>query len=84
MQGYEWLPDQVFYRRMERYAALGECRHGGIDCLERWAAQGGREFSHVFLVHDGCCESLRNAARSLNAGYTVVFEGRDLLILQRR
>ncbi len=84
VQGYEWLPDQVFYRRMERYAALGECRHGGIDCLERWAAQGGQEFSHVFLVHDGCCEPLRNAARALNAGYTILFEGRDLLILQRR
>jgi hypothetical protein len=58
-QGYEWLPGKQFLRRGQLYDTLQACGKSDTGCLERWKAKSGQSFTHVYLVRDGCCASLR-------------------------
>jgi len=72
-QGYEWLPDNQFYRHLSLYHALQNCANEDIACLDHWSTQSGSAFTHVYISRD-CCLSLR---RSLQASphYESIYDG---------
>jgi hypothetical protein len=83
VQGYEWLPDHEFYRRIGRSWTLAQCRTSDVHCIEEWSASNGMQFSHIFIAHQNCCERLRSSL-SRSPAYTIVYQEADLMIVQRR
>ncbi len=49
VQGYEWLPDRVFYRRRSDFPLLMRCIFEDNRCVEDWAEQRGYEFEYVYI-----------------------------------
>jgi hypothetical protein len=49
-QGHEWLPGQVFNRRVESHAALQACADQDTTCLEDWMWEFNTVPTHIFLA----------------------------------
>jgi hypothetical protein len=49
VQGYEWLPNQQFSRRLDDYKLLQPCLVENQNCFENWVAQRGYEFDYVYV-----------------------------------
>lgn len=86
-QGHEWLAG--FTRMEDQYYALQRCAGRDGACLDQWAAEWDREFSHVLVpaapaaTADDCCWSVRQALRQ-DARYAIVYDGRGATVFARR
>jgi len=48
-QGYEWLPDKVFLRRIQQHWGAELCSDQDSQCIENWAAETGQTFDYVYV-----------------------------------
>jgi len=48
-QGYEWLPNQQFAKRLEDYNQLQPCLTENWDCVEKWVSERGYEYDYVYV-----------------------------------
>ena len=48
-QGYEWLPDKVFLRRIQQHWGAQLCSDQDSQCIENWAAETGQTFDYVYV-----------------------------------
>ena len=86
VQGREWLPNGSFARSVALYRTAQACGGRGADCLDRWAAESGAPFSHVFIARPpggGCCRQLHESLRA-DPRYALVFDGPGGAIFERR
>jgi hypothetical protein len=86
VQGREWLPNGEFARSVALYRTAQSCGGQSADCLDRWAAESGAAFSHVFIARppgSGCCRQLHESLRS-DPRYALVFDGPGGEIFERR
>ena len=49
VQGYEWLPNQQFSRRLDDYKLLQPCLVENQNCFENWVAQRGYQYDYVYV-----------------------------------
>ena len=86
VQGREWLPNGEFARYVDLYGPAQSCGGRSADCLDRWAAEAGASFSHVFIARPpggGCCRQLHESLRA-DPRYALVFDGPGGEIFERR
>jgi hypothetical protein len=86
VQGREWMPNGEFARYVELYGPAQSCGGRTSDCLDRWAAESGTWFSHVFIARPpggGCCRQLDASLRA-DPRYALVFDGPGAEIFARR
>jgi hypothetical protein len=79
VQGYEWLPNHEFDRRIRRYDALRACASRDIGCVERWANADRTQFTHVLLRKEGCCALLESSLRASPA-YRLIADRPDAAV----
>jgi hypothetical protein len=82
VQGYEWLPNHEFARRVRRYDALHACATRDIGCVERWASADGTRFTHVLFRKEGCCALLESSLRASPA-YRLIADRPDAAVFVR-
>lgn len=93
VQGYEWMPNHAFVRRIEQSDAVQECATRGATCLEDWAKETGASFTHVYVakesmkrlntaLFDDCCWSLRESLGSDNR-YELAYDGPGATVYRR-
>lgn len=86
VQGTEWLPNSAFNQRINAYYDLWGCSFAGPACLDRWEAQTGLTFTHVYLpASDGtpCCSTLAGSLRS-SGTYQLRYDGAGGVVFERR
>jgi hypothetical protein len=86
VQGREWLPNGEFARYVDLYGPAQSCGGRGTDCLDRWVAESGASFSHVFIARPpggACCRQLDESLRA-DPRYALVFDGPGGEIFERR
>jgi hypothetical protein len=95
VQGYEWVEDGAFARRLSAYRLLQLCSGRDRACLTGWAWTNATQFDYVYLpkltpnqaalVSDDreCCPALRASLRA-DASYQVVYDGDGATIFARR
>jgi hypothetical protein len=86
VQGREWLPNGDFARYVDLSGAARSCGGRTTDCLDRWAAESGVPFSHVFIAHapgGACCRQLHESLRA-DQRYALVFDGPGGEVFERR
>lgn len=49
VQGYEWLPNQQFSRRLTDYNQLQPCLTENWTCVENWVTERGYEYDYVYV-----------------------------------
>jgi hypothetical protein len=81
VQGMEWLPGQVFRRRMQAADELMQCRQQDAACLDGWAARWEQPFTYLFIARRGCSE--RFLASIAASGWRTVHEENGYTVLQR-
>jgi hypothetical protein len=77
VQGTEWLPSGTFENRERQYDRLQGCAVWGATCLEDWAREATRTYSHVYIpktLSYPCCGPLDSALRH-DPSYRLVFDG---------
>lgn len=86
VQGYEWLPNDMFTLQRERYNAAQRCAHQPATCLTDWSQHYGIPFTHVYLPRlprGECCANLR-AALHEDPRYVLVYDGPGATIFAPR
>jgi hypothetical protein len=86
VQGREWMPNGEFARYVDLYGPAQSCGGRTADCLDRWSAESGASFSHVFIARPpggGCCRQLDESLRA-DPRYALVFDGPGAEIFARR
>lgn len=90
-QAYEWLPNGAFGRQVAAYESAQRCANREAACLDRWSAETGIAFTHVYLpkspyreTHPDfeCCQTLR-ASLAASAGYRRVYDGEGAEVFAR-
>lgn len=95
VQGSEWLQGD-FGAKEDAYEQLQECAFRDGGCLQRWAADTGLTFTHVYLpkgspriqhssipaADEDCCPALRSSLRN-SPDFKVVFDGPGATIFAR-
>jgi hypothetical protein len=82
VQGTEWLPGGEFGRRMDRAAALLDCRARDAQCLDDWLARVPGGATHLFLTQGEACEPLLRSLRD-SARWRLLLEQQGLTLWQR-
>jgi hypothetical protein len=85
-QGSEWTTDGTYQRLSDANALAKDCAGQDTACIDRWAADTGMMFDHVYVATDaatGCCPSFTQSLRG-DARYRVVFESPAATIFLRR
>ena len=86
VQGTEWLPVGTFEAVERGYDQLQGCAVWGPTCVERWSADHGVEYTHIYIPKTlafPCCGPLDTALRR-NVAYELVFDGPGASIYERR
>ncbi|HLI29462.1 MAG TPA: hypothetical protein VKZ60_20535, partial [Chloroflexota bacterium] len=89
VQGSEWLPDDEFARRRNASEALYRCAAQDAACLERWVADTGRAFTHVYVpkrasgVSSGPYAVGLRATLARDPRYALLYDGPGASIYER-
>ncbi|MDD2920904.1 MAG: glycosyltransferase family 39 protein [Anaerolineales bacterium] len=78
IQGFEWLNDKPFTKRMDEYNALQACARQDRACIERWAAQTRAAFAYVLIRKDTPLASSLSEA----ADYQLIHEEANALVFK--
>jgi hypothetical protein len=50
VQGFEWMPNQGFIKRITAYDSLRQCvQSSNVKCLDEWQRSSGEGFTYVFI-----------------------------------
>lgn len=91
VQGTEWLGTETYTSALEASEDLRACATETVECLARWSAKHGIDYTHVFIIGgplDGplgkpdCCASLREILRA-HPGYEVIYDGPGATVAER-
>ena len=88
VQGYEWVPGGAFARLVEAYDEVqtGGCSATDSACLDRWSAEHGIAFTHVYVPNTPrgqCCDRLRRSLAN-DSRYVTLMDGPGAAIFARR
>lgn len=94
VQGYEWLPDNLYAKQIEAYRALQECTTMAAGCIERWGQEFDKSFDYVYIAtrsaslggvypRDACCGGLA-ASFASDPNYSLVFQNDGATIFERK
>lgn len=78
VQGREWLPGHAFREAARRFKDLQGCAGADAAALQRWAAEGGTTFTHVYVaptVTGALVPSLKNSP-----DYRPIYDRRDVRV----
>jgi hypothetical protein len=84
IQGYEWMPDNLFQKRMADYYRLQACMNRTLECVEEWASASGQDFDYILVSQDGLEDSENPLVSSLkeSANYTPLYEKGDAAVFR--
>ena len=68
-QGYEWLPDRQFARRLDDYKLLQPCLTENWDCVDGWVTERGYEFEYVYVYRGYVGEDEVDETKPMLAGW---------------
>ncbi len=85
-QGYEWLPDKVFLRRIQQHWGAQLCADEDAQCIENWAATTGQTFDYVYIRITSdqpflCCTLVPSLVD--DPRYHLVYSGPGAMIFSR-
>ena len=85
IQGYEWMPDDQFEKRMGAYSALQTCMNQSVDCVETWTNEQGESFEYILLSKDDLVEKNSPLLVSLSVTdeYEFVYKKGDVVIFKK-
>ncbi len=86
VQGFEWLPDHAFDRKLEAYDRAHECGYRTAACLTEWSTESETGFTHVYVPKQPggqCCYTLVTSLKA-DAGYELLHDGPGATIFARR
>lgn len=74
IQGYEWMPDKLFLKKMDEYYALQTCMGKTYECVEEWGMKTNQDFDYVLVSQNGLAENGNPLVTSLTAaGYRALY-----------
>ncbi|MBI5963260.1 MAG: hypothetical protein HY863_07285 [Chloroflexi bacterium] len=85
--GYEWINDGNFSVRLDTYQKLQECAVQDITCLNRWAQETGRDFSHIYIRKtQGAITSQTSLSVYLSNSpeFENIYETADVVVFSKR
>ena len=89
VQGYEWLPDGAFARKVSSYIELQKCIDAAPICVDQWSKDRGAEADYLYVarrvdkVHPAIpYNSALIGALSQDPGYILVFQNQDASIFR--
>jgi len=85
IQGYEWMPDKLFLKKMDEYYALQICLNKTYVCIEEWAAETKQDFDYVLISQNSLSESENSLITSLTASstYQLIYQKADVAIFKK-
>ncbi|HXG36502.1 MAG TPA: hypothetical protein VNL15_06010, partial [Dehalococcoidia bacterium] len=90
VQGYEWVPDDKFLEMIDEYYYLQSCAWDDVSCLDDWAYDTGKNFSHVYISAGAdtwsdsyCCWWLRSSLLN-SPRYEIVYNNDSVTIFSLR
>ena len=86
IQGYEWMPDQVFLKKLDEYYALQACMDKTSTCVDEWVLKEDHPFEYVFISRDGLSENKNSLLISLeqSGNYQLIHEETDVYIFEKK
>ncbi len=84
IQGYEWLPDHLFQKKMGEYYRLQACLNRTLECVEEWASASWQGFDYILVSQDGLEGSGNPLVSSLreSENYTSLYEKGDAAVFK--
>jgi hypothetical protein len=84
IQGYEWMPDKRFLKKMNEYYALQTCMNKSYDCVEEWGTETKQDFDYVLVSQNGLADSGNPLVASLmeSAEYQPLYQDGDVAIFE--
>ncbi len=81
--GYEWVNDNRFEIRVQKFTALQNCINQDAACLDAWMQKYGVAYQYVFITHAPA--NVPPLGRSLlqSARYRPAYQTTDALLLER-
>jgi hypothetical protein len=86
VQGYEWMPGQIFLRKIDEYYALQPCLNKTFKCVEKWSAETGSQFEYLLISQEDLSknENLLLASLLESTAYEKMYQDGDIAIFKRR
>ena len=86
VQGFEWLPNHAFKRKLQAYDQAQECGYRTAACLDEWSVEAETAFTHVYVPKHPwgqCCYTLLTSLKA-DAGYELLYDGPGATVFARR
>ncbi len=86
IQGYEWMPDRLFQKKMDEYYALQTCMNKAYDCVEEWGTETRQDFEYVLISQNDLMQGENSLVISLveSADYQALYQDGDVAIFKAR
>jgi hypothetical protein len=85
IQGYEWMPDRSFLKKMDEYYSLQTCMNKTYGCVEEWGAETKQDFDYVLVSQNRLAESDNPLVASLmeSTTYQLAYQEADIAIFKK-
>lgn len=81
--GYEWVDDNRFGERIQKYNALQSCINRDANCLNAWVQKYGVSYQYIFMAYSS--SNIPPLGRDLlqSKNYQLTYQTTDALLLER-
>ncbi len=85
IQGYEWLPDKLFQKKMNEYHTLQICMNKTYTCVDEWRVRTEQDFDYVLVSQNGLSDNGNSLVSSLMVSetYRLLYREGDMAIFKR-
>jgi hypothetical protein len=84
IQGYEWMPDKLFLKKLDEYYALQACMGKTYSCVEEWRTKFDHDFDYVLVSQNGLTsDNPLVASLEKTTGYQMVYQKADIAIFKK-
>ena len=86
IQGYEWMPNKLFLKKMNEYYELQTCISRTYECVEEWGINTKQDFDYVLISQNGLIGSGNPLVVSLaeSTVYQPVYQEGDVAIFKKK